>query len=157
MPQGARWRHGCCVIDEHRMIILGGKDDDGNVLSSGFIYDTRTEQSKPLPNDMPAGQFGFCAVANKRYIFVIGGMDADQRAVNTVYRLSLKTYEWTTMAPMGTARCACAGVLLDDYLYIFGGSDGLATVVRYSIVDNTWEDLPDMAASRCYHCAVAAL
>ena len=46
MPQGAREGHGCCVIDEHRMIILGGDDDD-NVLSSGFIYDVRTEQSTP--------------------------------------------------------------------------------------------------------------
>ena len=42
MLQGARDSHGCCEIDEHRMIILGGEDDDGNVLSSGFVYDART-------------------------------------------------------------------------------------------------------------------
>ena len=53
---------------------------------------------------------------------------------------------------MGTARAACAAVLLDDYIYIFGGY----TVERYSIVCNTCEDLPDMAASRWAHCAVAA-
>ena len=58
------------------------------------------------------------------------------------------------MTPMGTARCECAGVLLDDYIYIFGGI-GLASVERYSIVGNTWEDLPDMAAARSSHCAVA--
>ena len=61
---------------------------------------------------------------------------------------------------MGAARCYCAGVLLDDYAYIFGGSVGgdiLALVERYSIVGNTWEDLPDMAEARCGHCAVAAL
>merc|ERR1712071_510283 len=57
---------------------------------------------------------------------------------------------------MGTARCGCAGVLLDDFIYIFGGYC-LSSVERYSIVGNTWEDLPDMAAARHGLCAVAAL
>ena len=167
MPQGVRSDHGCCEIDEHRMIILGGRDDDdddadcGNVLPSGFIYDERTEQSTPLPNDMPAARYLFSAVANERYMYVIGGRDADYRVVNTLYRLSLETYQWTTMAPMGTARCACAGVLLDDYVYMFGGYNddgiGIASVERYLIVCNIWEDLPDMAEARFGLCAVAAL
>merc|ERR1712071_432809 len=61
---------------------------------------------------------------------------------------------------MGTARYACAGVLLDAYLYVFGGYNSnvaMASVERYSIVGNTWEDLPDMAAVRWGHCAVAGL
>merc|ERR1712127_681638 len=33
----------------------------------------------------------------------------------------------------------------------------LSSVERYSIVGNTWEDLPDMAVARWDHCAVAAL
>ena len=115
--------HGCCVIDEHRMIILGGMDDDDNVMSSGFIYDTRTEQSTSLPNEMPEALCWFSAVANKRYMYYIGGRGADYRVVNTVYRLLLDTYTWTTMAPMGPARCGCACVLLGDYVYIFGGID----------------------------------
>ena len=61
---------------------------------------------------------------------------------------------------MRTALAGCAGVLLGDYFYIFGGDndeDKLASAERYSIVGNTWKDLPDMAAARCCHCAVAAL
>ena len=156
MIQGGRWGHGCCEIDEHRMIILGGLDDGGNFLSSGFIYDERTKQSTTLPNDMPSARYCFSAVANERYMYVIGGRGADLRAVRTVYRLSLETYEWTTLAPMGTGRASCAAVLLDDYLYMFGG-DVLPSAERYSIVGNTWEDLPDMAEARFRHCAVDAL
>ena len=107
------------------MIILGGLDADNNALSSGFINDVRTKQSRPLPNDMPAAQSEFCAVANERYVFVIGGRGASGRVVNTMYRLSFETYEWVTLAPMGTARVAFASVLLDDYVYIFGASIGL--------------------------------
>ena len=160
MPQGARSDHGCCEIDQHRMLILGGKDDGGNVLSIGFIYDARTKQSTPLPSNMPEARYRFSAVANKRYMYVIGGRGADWRSVNSVYRLSLETYEWTTLAPMGTARYVCAAVLLGCHVYVFGGGneyDDLDSVERYSIVGNTWEDLPDMAEARCYHCAVAAL
>ena len=142
------------------MIILGGEDDD-NILSSGFIYDTRTKQSTPLPNDMPAARSGFCAVASEWYMYIIGGMGADDRAVNTIFRLSLVTYQWTALTPMWTARCFCAGVLFDDYVYMFGGAnndDAISSVERYSIVGNTWEDLPDMAAESGWgHCAVAAL
>ena len=156
MLQGARWRHGCCVIDDQRMIILGGVDEDDNVLSSGFIYDAKAKQSSPLPNDIPAARYGFCAVANERYMYVIGGLDADDNAVNTLYRLSLRSYEWTTLTPMGPARASCAGVLLGAYIYIFGGFS-MDSVERYSIVGNSWEDLPDMAAARHGHCAVAAL
>merc|ERR1712071_583451 len=63
---------------------------------------------------------------------------------------------------MGTARAVCAGVLLDDYLYIFGGynghdGDAIYSVERYSLVGNTWQDLPDMAVARGGCCAVAAL
>eukprot|EP00816_Leptocylindrus_hargravesii_P013054 CAMPEP_0196804752 /NCGR_PEP_ID=MMETSP1362-20130617/4414_1 /TAXON_ID=163516 /ORGANISM="Leptocylindrus danicus, Strain CCMP1856" /LENGTH=73 /DNA_ID=CAMNT_0042177235 /DNA_START=188 /DNA_END=406 /DNA_ORIENTATION=+ len=49
-----RFHHGSAKIDDHRIIIVGGQDADGNDLSSGFIYDARTQQSTPLPNDMPA-------------------------------------------------------------------------------------------------------
>ena len=149
MIQGGRDSHGGCEI-------LGGLDDDDNELSSGFIYDARTKQSTPLPNDIPEARCDFVAVANKQYMFVIGGRSADPRAVNTIYQLSLETYEWTTLAPMGTAQAKCAGVLLGDFLYIFGGV-GLASVERYSIVVNTWEYLPDMAGWHWGHCAVAAL
>ena len=78
-----------------------------------------------------------------------------------MFWLSLETYEWTALAPMGTARLVCAGLLLGDYLYIFGGCNNFAyplvSVERYLIAGNTWEDLPDMAAARFGLCAVAAL
>ena len=162
MLHGRREAHGCCEIDEHRMIILGGRDGRNNGLSRGFIYDARTKESTPLPNDMPAARYWINAVASERYMYVIGGMDENTgRVVNTVFCLSLETYEWTTLALMGTARCYCAGLLLDDYIYMLGGRGDdhgfLASVERYSIVGNTWEDLPDMAAARWGLCAVAAL
>ena len=115
MPGVGRYLHGCCEIDEHCVVILGGRSV-WNVLSSGFIYNTRTEQSSPLPNERPAARWLFSAVANKRYMYVIGGCDAYNRPVNTVYRLLLETYQRTSLAPMGTEQYFFAGVLLGDYI-----------------------------------------
>ena len=112
---------------------------------------------------MPEGRTGCSVLTKADYVYVIGGYDPDSRHVNTVYQLSLKTYKWTTMAPMGTERYLYAAVLQGGYIYIyihaFGGigrNNRLASAERYSIANNTWEDLPDMSEMRCGHSAVAA-
>ena len=161
LPQGGRHNHGCCKLDEHRMIILGGfVTDVAQIVSSGFIYDARTELSTPLPNNMPAALATFSTVNNERYIYVIGGRGADLSEVNTVYRLSLESYEWSTMAPMRASRSGSAAARKGDYIYVFGGGDCravMASVERYSIVRNIWEGLPDMTGKRYGHCAVTAV
>lgn len=160
MPQCARSGHACCAIDDHRMIIVGGYDATGKRLANGVIYNARTERWKPLPNDMPSALYGSTAVATARYMYVIGGLSGVE-IVNTVYRLSLTSYKWKTlsMAPMRTARFGHASVRKGSYIYVFGGLNGgrLASAERYSIVDDAWEILLDMAEARVGHCAVTAV
>ena len=154
--------HCMAKIDEHRMIIVGGKDAKScRPLSSGFIYSMRTQQSTHLINDMPAALKLCCVVSNEEYMFVIGGF-RHSHVVNTVYRLCLETFQWTTMAPMGIARVRMATALKDKYIYVFGGcndDDGeLSSTERYSIDNNTWEDLADIPEERCCrHCAISTL
>ena len=70
MPQGARWCHGCCKIDDHRMIIVGGKHTvAGDILASGMIYDARSELWMPLPNDTPEHLRSFAIGGNDKYVF----------------------------------------------------------------------------------------
>ena len=121
----------------------------------------RTQQSTPLPNDMPAALTDCCVVANDGFAYVIGGEDISGDAVNTVYRLCLKTQEWTIMAPMGSARGDFAAALKDNYIYVFGGLgeffEIFSSTERYSIDNNTWEDLPRIPkGSRASHCAVSS-
>eukprot|EP00816_Leptocylindrus_hargravesii_P008066 CAMPEP_0196801514 /NCGR_PEP_ID=MMETSP1362-20130617/1283_1 /TAXON_ID=163516 /ORGANISM="Leptocylindrus danicus, Strain CCMP1856" /LENGTH=86 /DNA_ID=CAMNT_0042172525 /DNA_START=5 /DNA_END=262 /DNA_ORIENTATION=+ len=60
--------HGSASIDDHRMIIVGGMDEGGKRLSSGLIYDVRTQQSTPLRHDMPAALVGCCVVVNDEFV-----------------------------------------------------------------------------------------
>uniref|UniRef100_A0A7S2L769 Uncharacterized protein n=2 Tax=Leptocylindrus danicus TaxID=163516 RepID=A0A7S2L769_9STRA len=165
MPQCARSGHACCTIDDessNRMIIVGGYDANGKRLSSGIIYNATTHQCTPLPHKMPVALYGCTATCGGgNYMYVIGGLGGVNDAIaNTVYRLSLMNYKWKNMsaAPMKTARFGHASVLCDNYIYVFGGLDHrgkLASVERYSISKNTWEDdLPAMDEARVGHCAV---
>jgi len=107
---------------------------------------------------MPVALTCCSVVANEEFVYVIGG-DVNGDAVNTVYRLCLKTEKWTTMAPMGTARSLFAAQLKDKYIYVFGGVSKtrmLSSTERYSIDNNTWEDLPDMPKGPHFgHCAIS--
>jgi len=155
-----RFAYGWAKIDEHRIIIVGGMDADCNALSSGYIYDVRTQQSTPLLNDMPDALSDCCVVANREYLYVIGGRDANDEIMNTVYRLCLKTFQWSTMAPMGTDRVYCAAALKENYIYVFGGDNHdyglLPSVERYSIDNNSWEDLQDRPKGTSVgHCAIS--
>mmetsp|Transcript_9321 Transcript_9321/g.14023 ORF Transcript_9321/g.14023 Transcript_9321/m.14023 type:complete len:349 (-) Transcript_9321:285-1331(-) len=158
MPLGARSRHGSCRINEHIMLILGGWDVNDKRCSDGIVYNIKTKEWWTLPHPTPAA-LAACSVvatANGR-VYVVGGRGSSGKAVNTVYCLSLKTWRWTNMAPMGTGRYGCAIALAAGYIHVFGGEGGngrvLKSVERYSIVDDTWEYLPSMAEERKYHSA----
>mmetsp|Transcript_18207 Transcript_18207/g.27053 ORF Transcript_18207/g.27053 Transcript_18207/m.27053 type:complete len:328 (-) Transcript_18207:100-1083(-) len=147
-----RYEHGSSAIDDHRMIIVGGYDDRGVVLSSGAIFDSRTQQWTALPNDMPVPLYACHVVSNAKEVYVIGGESAN--LVKTLYRLSLDTLEWTIMAPMKSARSYCVAVLKGNYIYAFGGLFNLISAERYSIAENSWKALPNMPRDRYGHSAV---
>lgn len=102
-----------------------------------------------MPNDLNAGPTDCHAVSDGKYVYVIGGR-LDNRTVKTMYGLSLKTFKWSTMASMGTARYNFAIVLHGGYIYVLGGDggDGYDTAERYSIVYNIWEVLPHAVSTR---------
>ena len=151
MILGGRYGNGSAKIYEHRMIIVGGKDADDNVLSSGFIYDVRTQQSTPLPIDMPEALADCCVVANDGFVYVLGGF-GNNGHVNTVYRLCFETQVWSIMAPMDTVGDDFAAVVKENYIYLFGGCSNSRSTQRYCIDNNTWEHLPAMPKGRRVGC-----
>ena len=92
MPQGGRRDHGCCEIDDRRMIIVGGLDAVNDSLASGMIYDARTELWTPLPNDMPEPLRSFGIAGNDEYVIVFGGLllvvDTQMQCIGSRWRPS---------------------------------------------------------------------
>lgn len=160
LPMGARRGHGACAIDDQHMIVLGG-DDPGThkPTNDGWIYNIETKHWMELPNPMPAAltRFGICCIQGK-HVYVVGGRRS-RRRVDSVYRLSLKTFKWHRMSHMSTARDGCAVVIVGTTIYAFGGIDEngrkLSSAERYSIQCNTWTFSPPMSFPRDGHFAAA--
>ena len=66
---------------------------------------------------MPQALSNFSIVVYES-VFVVGGR-IDRDLGKTLYRLSLETFEWTTMAHMENVRWLYGAVLKEKYLYIW--------------------------------------
>jgi len=56
-------------------------------------------------------------------MIVIGGRHC-QDVKNEVYALDLTTLEWKLLKRLPNSVCAHSSVLVDDTIYIYGGTDG---------------------------------
>eukprot|EP00814_Leptocylindrus_danicus_P008100 CAMPEP_0116028000 /NCGR_PEP_ID=MMETSP0321-20121206/15088_1 /TAXON_ID=163516 /ORGANISM="Leptocylindrus danicus var. danicus, Strain B650" /LENGTH=235 /DNA_ID=CAMNT_0003501711 /DNA_START=515 /DNA_END=1218 /DNA_ORIENTATION=+ len=89
-------------------------------------------------------------------VYVIGGRQSRKRS-SSVYRLSLRSFQWHRMARMSTPRDGCAVAVVGDSIYAFGGKDQddqkLSSAERYSISRDSWSGLRDMRYARDGHFA----
>ena len=105
------------VLDGHVWAIGGrsGSDDFGDV----YIYDLKTDVWSPGPPIAPRGTSG--AVVACGTILVVGG---ESQASDQVLgdALVLADGAWIPGRPMPTARSFARAVVLDDTIYVVGGS-----------------------------------
>jgi len=110
----------------------------------------RYEQLPPLPE--PLNHIGF--VTYEGDLYVVGGHGellwgaAPKRGF---YRYSPETREWTTLAPMPTARGAAAVEVVGDRLVVAGGmirGRAVSIVEVYDFGEGRWVDAAPMPAPR---------
>ena len=92
-------------------------------------------------------------------IIATGGYVVEQ-TVNTVMILDLVTKQYTTLAPMTTARMYHASAVLNDKFYVMGGimggnnNDGFTSVVSVECLDletGQWSEVAPISAPRDSH------
>jgi N-acetylneuraminic acid mutarotase len=70
------------------------------------------------------------------------------------------TGEWTTHASMLVPRSQMGCAVMDDHLYVLGGTNRhnevLRSVERYSFRDNSWRGMPQMREARASPSVAAA-
>lgn len=123
---------------------IGGLGNGNSVLAAVERYDAASD-SWSIVAPLPQARFAFPAVDDGMgHIFTFGGATTNNSASvsNTVYRYSVDTNTWTTVAPMLTATRDSAAVLASNgRIYVLGGSSGsasLATVQSYDLLTNSW-------------------
>ena len=140
------------ATDGNQPYAIGGLGNGNAVLSSVERYNVAQDSwSNVAP--LPQGRFAFAAVDDGAgHIFTFGGATVNNSTSvsSTVYRYTVATNSWQTMAPMLTATRDSAAVMgSDGRIYVLGGSSGnstLATVQSYDPAANTWRTETNLPA-----------
>ncbi|XP_028407082.1 kelch-like protein diablo [Dendronephthya gigantea] len=93
---------------EDNVIIMGGVDSEGKVLSKVLMYNIKTQTSHMLP-DMKYKRKGCVAAVARDTVIVMGGEDERGKALKSVESFRFDRYSWGDLPEMHEARyCATA-------------------------------------------------
>lgn len=107
------------VAFEGKVYAIGGRSGPSD-FGAVDIYDPATNRWSAAPPIEPRGTAG--AVAHCGAIYVFGGeSQATQKSLGDVLRLS-RDGAWKKLAPMPTPRNFARAVILNDAVYVVGGS-----------------------------------
>jgi|GEM_PF-1764069 len=149
------------ATDGSKPFAIGGLGSGNSVLSTVERYNV-AQDSWTVMAPLPQSRFAFAAVDDGAgHIFTFGGATTNSASSvsNTVYRYTVATNTWDTVASMLTSTRDSAAVLAsNNRIYVLGGSSGsgaIATVQSYDPVTNTWRTESDLPAARSSAAAVS--
>lgn len=150
MPQPRLDAGGAAVSG--KFYVVSGKTSTG-YFPSLFIYDPTTNIWTTGSNHPGVGLENPAVVSFNNLFYMFGGATAPfSGAVTTVAMYNPATNQWSSLAPMGTARSGATAQVINGKMYIVGGMDptgaSLATGLVYDPATNTWSMIASMATRR---------
>lgn len=132
-----------------RIFAIAGQTPEG-ITDAVEIYDPEEDlwtrgNSKPVP----AAYVSAAAIGTD--VYVPGGCDTDNTAMEKVEVYNTLTDSWSETSPLPESRCAYALTTLNGTLYLFGGWDGkryVATTYVYDPQTDAWTQGTPMATER---------
>ncbi|KAJ1459202.1 hypothetical protein M885DRAFT_613725 [Pelagophyceae sp. CCMP2097] len=134
----ARYCHAAVQMDGNRLLVVGGRDGDGEDLNTTEIFQLASLTFTPGPN---------------MQILVVGGYDGESK-LSTTEIFSLDTMAFMPGPTMAAPREGCAAVTLDEHrIMVTGGSSGSGSLITTEVLDvrtMAFTPGPAMASARCY-------
>jgi hypothetical protein len=134
---------------EDKVLILGGQDDDNDVLDSVLEFDPEKNECKDLPSlPHPLGEMA--TVRWRDQVVVLGGRDKNGEVLNDVFMYDCKTGKITALPSMLETRYDCCAVITGNTIVVMGGTndDELSSVECFTMGGSTWKYLPSMNEKR---------
>jgi len=119
----ARSGFGVAVVDGKVYAIGGG---NGSYLNTNEMYDPATN-TWTTKKSMPTARVGHAIAVYQNKVYVIGGIIGESDPVSSGYTGVNEVYDpltdtWETMEPMPTARAHLDANVVNDNIYLIGGS-----------------------------------
>jgi N-acetylneuraminic acid mutarotase len=155
--------HAAVLLDDGRVLVVGGTDDSGQFVVKAELYDPQTERWTAAGRPkQPTGNQSLTRLADGRVLMAGGSNDLDgASALSSTELYDPTTGRWTTAKKMSTGRSAHKATLLPDGRVLVVGGAGpfvsptepvsLASAELYDPVSGRWTDAGDMSERRFDH------
>ncbi|NOZ84902.1 MAG: hypothetical protein GXP49_01300 [Deltaproteobacteria bacterium] len=152
------------VLHDGRILLVGGMDDQNNVLDNGEVFDPETGTFEWTKNRMVGGRVGHVAIRLGRdygyKVLIVGGEGEQQWKVAEYYNPESNRFE-TIGKPMMSSRVHLTGTRLNDgRVLLVGGYKGAGTKTYldnmeiFDPVNNNFVAvMGNMSEGRAYHTA----
>ncbi len=136
-----------------RLIVVGGENNDNqDGLSSGEMYDPRTNRWQPIA-DMSVKREGATSGVVCGRLVVVGG-DGETDFLKSGEMYDPRTNRWQPIADMSVKRFVPTSGVVCGRLVVVGGSNddnpnGLKSGEMYDPRTNRWQPIADMSVRRC--------
>ncbi|MFH1714585.1 MAG: kelch repeat-containing protein, partial [Elusimicrobiota bacterium] len=172
LPSADRWQKKSVTLPDKidpaastynsKIYIAGGTD--GYVDSEKLlVYDPSDDSYVVKTATMSVKRFGANAHFINGKMYVIGGYNSAQGALNLVEEYNPLLDSWSIKSAMSKKRWGFASAVVNNKIYVFGGYNGavnsfnsaniVAGVEVYDPQLDTWTALLDMPSPRAYHSA----
>ena len=96
-------------LDDDRIMIMGGTDNENRKLKKVFVYNIKTQKSDELP-DMKYKRKGCVAAVVRDTVIVMGGQDERGNYLKSVESFRFDRYSWEELPKMNEARYLATAV-----------------------------------------------
>ena len=152
--QHARKFHTAELLQDGRVLVVGGQDRKLMPLASAELYDPETARwSLTGSMSVPRREHNTVLLRDGR-VLAMGGLDEDREVQSSAEIYDPQTGEWSPVANMTAARRGHAAILLvDGRVLVFGGrqvavtlldTDSLQRVETFDPSSGEWSNAPDM-------------
>ena len=149
MPSSRDW-FGAEAFDD-KILIIGGVDEDDNVLDSVLEFDPEKNECTEMP-PLPRPLSRMATVRWREQVVILGGYDEDDEVVNDVFMYNYKTGKITFLPSMLEKRYNCSAVVTGDTIVVMCGVNDkcecMNSVECLSIGGAAWAYLPEMNQTR---------
>ena len=152
--QQARKFHTAELLQDGRVLVVGGQDRKLMPLASAELYDPETARwSLTGSMSVPRREHNTVLLPDGR-VLAMGGLDENHKVQSSAEVYDPQTGEWSPVSDMAVARRGHRSLLLEDgRVLVFGGrqiaarlfeSDSLQMVETFDPVSGEWSNAADM-------------
>lgn len=132
-----------CAINEYQIVVTGGVDSNGRLTDIVQLYDIRENSWRLFEICLSTPRRLVTMVSSQKdRVIIIGGKEENESESAIVEEIDFLKRNMVSLAHMRNPRSNASAFMVNDSIYVFGGSDGDGVVgEKYTLNENKWREV----------------